>query len=52
MQTLDFVIVALYMLGALGVGLALTRRASSGADEYFLAGRSLPWWVAGTSMVA
>lgn len=52
MQPLDFAIVGLYMLAALGVGLALTRRASSGADEFFLAGRSLPWWVAGTSMVA
>jgi solute:Na+ symporter, SSS family len=52
MHALDFLIVGLYMLAALGVGLALARRASSGSDEFFLAGRSLPWWVAGTSMVA
>ncbi len=52
MQGLDFLIVAVYMLAALGVGIALARRAGSGSEEFFLAGRSLPWWVAGTSMVA
>ncbi|MCP4809615.1 MAG: Na+:solute symporter [Proteobacteria bacterium] len=52
MTTLDLVIVAAYLLAALGVGIAVSKRASGSTEEYFLAGRSLPWWLAGTSMVA
>ncbi|MBI4575629.1 MAG: Na+:solute symporter [Planctomycetes bacterium] len=36
----------------LWVGLAFSRRASRSAADYFVSGRSLPWWLAGTSMVA
>jgi solute:Na+ symporter, SSS family len=35
-----------------GVGLAPRRRASGGVEAYFVSGRSLPWWIAGTSMIA
>jgi SSS family solute:Na+ symporter len=52
MQIIDWVIVALYMLLSLGIGLYFTRRASSSLSEFFLSGRNLPWWLAGTSMVA
>ena len=52
MTALDFGIVAAYLLAALGVGVAVSKRASGSTEEYFLAGRSLPWWLAGTSMVA
>ena len=52
MHPLDLSIVVIYLVGALGVGLALARRASQSSEEYFLAGRSLPWWLAGTSIVA
>ena len=52
MATLDLVIVTAYLLGALGIGLAVTKKASGSTEEYFVAGRSLPWWLAGTSMVA
>ncbi|MHC4661572.1 MAG: sodium:solute symporter family protein [Planctomycetota bacterium] len=48
----DWLIIAGYMAFALGVGVWFSRRASKNADEYFLSGRSLPWWIAGTSMVA
>jgi len=34
------------------LGLVYTRRAGSSLTEYFLSGRALPWWLAGTSMVA
>ncbi|MBN2366093.1 MAG: sodium:proline symporter [Calditrichaeota bacterium] len=37
---------------ALGIGLYFTRRAGTDLGEYFTSGRSLPWWLAGTSMVA
>jgi Na+/proline symporter len=48
----DWLIIAGYMAFALGVGIWFSRRASGSTDEYFLSGRTLPWWIAGTSMVA
>ena len=44
--------VALYFLFNLSVGLYYRRRAESSVDEFFLSGRNVPWWLAGTSMVA
>ena len=52
MQTLDWIIVAGYLLITLAIGLYLARRASSGIVEFFVGGRSMPWWLAGTSMAA
>ncbi len=49
---LDWVILVVLISGVFGLGVALARRASSSAEDYFLGGRSLPWWVLGTSMVA
>ncbi len=52
LTSLDWTIVFSYMAFSLILGLYFTRRASSSTDEFFLSGRSLPWWLAGTSMVA
>jgi len=49
---LDWAVVACYGVVALVTGLWFARRAGRGTDEYFLAGRSMPWWLLGTSMVA
>ena len=49
---IDWVIVLAYVLFALWVGVRFARRAGQSTDEFFLSGRTLPWWVAGTSMVA
>lgn len=49
---LDWAIIAAYLLIVLGVGLAFTRRAGKSMAEFFVSGRNLPWWIAGTSMVA
>ena len=48
----DWVIIVVYFVASAAIGLAFTRRAGSSLDEYFLSGRALPWWLAGTSMVA
>ncbi|MDP6519468.1 MAG: Na+:solute symporter, partial [Planctomycetota bacterium] len=48
----DWAIIAVYLLFAVGVGIFFARRAGTSTEEYFLSGRSLPWWVVGTSMVA
>lgn len=52
MTGLDWAIVGLYLAGTLGVGVALARRGGRSMADYFVGGRSLPWWLAGTSMVA
>jgi Na+/proline symporter len=52
LSPLDWTIITGYMLSSLVLGMYLTRRASSSLSEFFLSGRNLPWWLAGTSMVA
>src|SRR6266536_4629029 len=48
----DWFVVALYFLFNIAVGLYYKRRASQNTAEFFLSGRNVPWWLAGTSMVA
>ncbi len=48
----DWLIIALYFAISAAIGLAYTRKAGRSLAEYFVSGRSLPWWLAGTSMVA
>jgi Na+/proline symporter len=52
MSTLDWVVVIAYMAITLIIGLVLSRRASRSLEEFFVGGRSIPWWLAGTSMAA
>jgi len=52
MQLIDWLIVLAYLLCSLGVGLYLSRRAATSLVDFFASGRSLPWWLAGTSMAA
>jgi Na+/proline symporter len=48
----DWTVVALYFAFMLAIGLYYKSRAASSFEEYFLSGRNVPWWLAGTSMVA
>ncbi|HEX7159251.1 MAG TPA: hypothetical protein VF214_09570, partial [Edaphobacter sp.] len=52
LTTLDWVVIAAYFLLNLGIGFFYMKRASGDVGEFFLSGRSVPWWLAGTSMVA
>lgn len=52
LATIDWVIVLGSIALAMVVGVISTRRAGSSAQEFFLSGRSMPWWLLGTSMVA
>ena len=52
MTLLDWFIVTVYFILSAAIGLAFAGRAGRSVSEYFLSGRSLPWWLAGTSMVA
>ncbi len=51
-QGIDWLIVFTYLFATLGIGVYLGRRASSSIEEFFVSGRSLPWWLAGASMAA
>lgn len=52
LQTVDWVIVVGFLVVWVVIGALLARRASKGVAEYFLAGRAMPWWLLGVSMVA
>jgi SSS family solute:Na+ symporter len=52
---IDYVIFALYALIIVSVGLWVSRRKKGverTAEDYFLAGKSLPWWAIGASLIA
>mgnify|MGYP006358010315 CR=1 FL=1 len=49
---IDWVIVAASLLVCFVPALFFGRRAGRSTSEYFVSGRSVPWWLAGTSMVA
>ncbi len=52
MATLDWLVVVVFLVGVTGIGLYFARRASKSTEEFFVAGRTIPWWLAGTSMLA
>ncbi|MCA9737320.1 MAG: Na+:solute symporter, partial [Gemmatimonadetes bacterium] len=52
LQWVDWAVIAAYGALALAVGVFFARRAGQGTEDFFLAGRKLPWWLLGTSMVA
>jgi solute:Na+ symporter, SSS family len=49
---IDWSIIAVYFVLSLAVGLYFTRRAGKDTEQYFLGGRTIPWWLAGVSIVA
>lgn len=49
---IDWAIIIGYILFALGLGIYFSKRAGKDMNEFFISGRNLPWWLAGTSMVA
>ena len=49
---LDWSVLAGYFALTLAVGLWASRRAGRSSSEFFLSGRSMPWWLLGVSMVA
>lgn len=49
---IDWLVIVGYVAFAVSVGLRFAKKAGSSSEEYFLSGRSLPWWITGTSMVA
>jgi Na+/proline symporter len=52
LTAIDWTVIVLYFVLSVAIALVYSRRAGGSADEYFLSGRAVPWWLAGTSMVA
>jgi Na+/proline symporter len=52
LTTIDWTIIAAYFLFNLLIGFYYKSKAGSNTTEFFLSGRNVPWWLAGTSMVA
>ena len=52
LEWIDWAIVLGFFAIILLVGVLVSKRAGSSSTEYFLGGRSMPWWLLGVSMVA
>ena len=52
MTGLDWAVILAYFALATTIGVSLARRGGRSIADYFVGGRALPWWLAGTSMVA
>jgi len=55
MTSLNFIdssIIVIYLIITMGVGLIMTRKASQSLDNYYLGGRSLPWYMLGMAGMA
>ncbi len=54
-STIDIVVFSLYAILILSIGLYVSRQKegkTKSAEDYFLAGKSLPWWAIGASLIA
>ena len=55
LATVDLFVVAIYALGLLALALWVSREPAGetkDTEDYFLAGKSLPWWAIGASLIA
>ena len=52
MNTIDLIIIIVYLFAIVVVGLLVQKKASKDIDSYFLGNRKLPWWVLGASGMA
>ena len=52
MTTFDWIVLGGYLALLVGIGSWQRKRASGSAEDFFASGRRLPWYLAGTSMIA
>src|SRR5437660_6098588 len=52
LTAIDFAVIAGYFILAIGTASAFIKRARRSMLDYFVSRRSMPWWLAGTAMVA
>ena len=51
LSMLDYSVIGVYLVVTIWLGIQIGSKVKTGAD-FFLAGRSLPWWAVGMSLVA
>ena len=52
MTVLDWLVIGIYLVGTVIIAIWFSRRGTRSFSDFFLGGRSLPWWLAGSSMAA
>ncbi len=49
---IDSAIIIFFLLVVIVIGFAVSKTSSKNTSQYFLSGRTMPWWLLGISMVA
>jgi len=55
LAVVDIIILLIYLISIIGLGLWVSRKKKGhekNAEDYFLAGKTLPWWAIGASLIA
>ena len=52
LTTIDWLVLVGYFLISFAIAWSLKNRAQASLEDFFVSGRGVPWWIAGTSMVA
>ncbi|WP_437371725.1 sodium:solute symporter family protein [Maribacter litoralis] len=52
LSTLDYTFIIVFFSLVLGIGVYVSKKSGKNSSEFFLSGRTMPWWLLGLSMVA
>ncbi|WP_339835814.1 sodium:solute symporter family protein [uncultured Maribacter sp.] len=52
LSTLDYTFIIVFFSLVLGIGVYVSKKSGKSSSEFFLSGRTMPWWLLGLSMVA
>lgn len=52
LNLVDYIVLILFFMSTLYIGYRTMRKAGQSSSEFFLSGRSIPWWLLGFSLVA
>ncbi|MEP0213021.1 MAG: sodium:solute symporter family protein [Cellulophaga sp.] len=52
LSALDYTLIIVFFTIVLGIGIVVSKKSGKSSSEYFLSGRTMPWWLLGLSMVA
>lgn len=52
LSTLDYALIVIFFTITLSIGIVVSKKAGKSSSEFFLSGKTMPWWLLGVSMVA
>ncbi|WP_179319053.1 sodium:solute symporter family protein [Winogradskyella helgolandensis] len=52
LSTLDYILIISFFTITLSIGIYVSKKAGKSSSEFFLSGKTMPWWLLGVSMVA